>query len=305
MFPFGHIAIVLPLIKKIGLKYMPILAFFAILPDIDMLLPFLEHSGFTHSLLFLTMLGITTFPVKLHKYAIMGVTFHMFVDSLTDRGIMLLYPLRDIYNFGLVSLNSYILAFNNDIIYVYLSRDIEWFAFTLCTLYFLVSYYRKRPRYRTIGIIAILVFLTSGTMFYTNIKTYDELPPVLQFKTGEVLREYNLHDKEIELVSPYVEGDWVKFYDGGEEYLELSYLVQENGEYGLELLSRGIPSSSLIILVDNRVYKTRITSEDYEWNKLGAYTLKKGVHNFKIKQYDTREHDSNVQIKKVRVLKLS
>lgn len=121
MYPFGHIAVVLPLIKRIEPKYIPILAFFAILPDIDVLLPFLEHNEFTHSLLFLAILGITTFPVRLHKYAIIGITFHMFVDSLTEKGIMLLYPLRDFYKFGLVSLNSYILAFNNETISISLS----------------------------------------------------------------------------------------------------------------------------------------------------------------------------------------
>ncbi|ADC66274.1 membrane-bound metal-dependent hydrolase [Ferroglobus placidus DSM 10642] len=68
---------------------------FGILSDIDVLLK-IKHRGFTHSLLFLFLILylVYIFDRSLLIFAFIGLTSHIFLDSLTKSGVQLFYPAK-------------------------------------------------------------------------------------------------------------------------------------------------------------------------------------------------------------------
>lgn len=86
----------------------PMVLIGSLIPDLDILIPFLEHRGFTHSLLFVGILFIIT-RLKDRKKAIMlalGMFSHLITDSLTYAGLKLLWPLEKTLGLSLVAADS-------------------------------------------------------------------------------------------------------------------------------------------------------------------------------------------------------
>lgn len=78
------------------------------LPDMDLHTPF-AHRGITHSLLALAAVYVgsfSLFPVYIAWAALAGYASHLIADIVTERGIMLFYPLPYRVRLGLISTGS-------------------------------------------------------------------------------------------------------------------------------------------------------------------------------------------------------
>jgi len=100
MFAVGHIALGYLAGKFIGLfrgrdLNMPALLTFALLPDVDLLVPGLQHRGPTHSLLFIAAMSVPILLVwsgNAFQYIIALSTHSLIGDVFTDGGTQLLWP---------------------------------------------------------------------------------------------------------------------------------------------------------------------------------------------------------------------
>jgi len=113
MYFLGHLALgyfAASLIgKATGIQYrlLPIW-FFSMLPDVDLLLPFMSHRGATHSLAaMLALAAVSLFRRELLPYAA-SYASHILVGDLVTGGSPLLWPLTDAV-FGILLLQSSLL----------------------------------------------------------------------------------------------------------------------------------------------------------------------------------------------------
>lgn len=298
MYPFGHIAVILLFVRRLGLRYTLLTAFFAVLPDADMFLP-VEHRSFMHSFLFLFSVALACAPFKLRRYAFIGIGSHILIDMLDHHGVAIFYPEGGFYKIGLINNEIYLFEAFNDIYYAYLNRSFDLSFFIVGSLFALVGVVKLGRDWRAIFLVAL--FFISGSLFYLNIKTYKELPfvPSYEFE-GKVVDEFGILDDRVEIFSHNIKNDSIDLWCS-KEYIRFEYPVKSSDPIELELLSRGIPSSSLIVSVDGKLYRTVVNSTEFRWNRLGSYKLKKGLHSFKVQQYDTQWHDSNIEISRIRV----
>ena len=101
MYPLGHISLGYfsgKLLKKItGEEFnIPLIWFFSMLPDIDLLVPFLEHRGPTHSIAaaLVIMVPILIYYHRGTPYLASLLSHSLIGDYFTDGGIQLLWPLK-------------------------------------------------------------------------------------------------------------------------------------------------------------------------------------------------------------------
>ena len=90
--------------KATGIQYrlLPIW-FFSMLPDVDLLLPFMSHRGATHSLAaILALAAVSLFRREFVPYAA-SYASHILVGDLVTGGSSLLWPLTDTF-FGVILL---------------------------------------------------------------------------------------------------------------------------------------------------------------------------------------------------------
>lgn len=88
----------------------PLVLLGAVIPDIDFLIGF-EHRGITHSLLFLVTASLIVYKLRNKQAAFslfMGLSSHLFLDSITTMGIRFLWPLNVFFSFKLTS-SDYVL----------------------------------------------------------------------------------------------------------------------------------------------------------------------------------------------------
>ena len=84
--------------KTTGIRYRLLYVwFFSMLPDVDLLLPFMSHRGATHSLAaMLALAAVSLFRRELLPYAA-SYASHIMVGDLVTGGSPLLWPLTDAY----------------------------------------------------------------------------------------------------------------------------------------------------------------------------------------------------------------
>lgn len=97
-------------------KYCFVAGIFSVLPDIDTpksfvgkqwyIVPkFLPHRGFTHSLMALFIIYMTTFylfNLRVALYASLGWASHIILDSFNPTGVQLFWPFKKFINFGYI-----------------------------------------------------------------------------------------------------------------------------------------------------------------------------------------------------------
>ncbi|NIP66772.1 hypothetical protein GWN63_01285, partial [Candidatus Bathyarchaeota archaeon] len=109
MYAVGHLALGYLTGKATGrlLKLnpnLPLLFLASILPDIDLLIPGVEHRGPTHSLVLAMLLFLplfTYFRKQALPYLVALIQHSLIGDLVTGGGIQLLYPLKNHYYQGL------------------------------------------------------------------------------------------------------------------------------------------------------------------------------------------------------------
>lgn len=82
----------------------------AVIPDIDYLIG-IPHRTITHSLLFIITACLLAWRLKSKQTSfalLVGLTSHLLLDSVTTKGVPLLFPLNTYYGFNLFNSQSYL-----------------------------------------------------------------------------------------------------------------------------------------------------------------------------------------------------
>lgn len=139
MFAVGHLALGYLIGKAsskiLNTKVTPSLIFlFAVLPDIDLFIPFLRHRGPTHSITALIITLILTSLLigrKAIPYSIVYLQHLIPGDYLADGGIQLLWPINkqwyslEIYQGTRISTSIEIIAFIAFLLFMWKTRDLR------------------------------------------------------------------------------------------------------------------------------------------------------------------------------------
>lgn len=163
MYPFGHVSLALLLARGAELRYIPVLALSALLPDIDVFLP-LEHRGITHSVLFIVAATLTARPLGLERHVFIGISSHLLVDPLGSEGIKLFYPL-EFPELNLYEVRLYRLVFMDRTFLIPTNKSLEWLVFLAGSLVLLWKTLGRRAPF-----LGALLFFASGNLFFLSLR---------------------------------------------------------------------------------------------------------------------------------------